>query len=56
MSEFEDMPDCINCGHPASSHDDEFGDCTELPNPYGLRQWDGCDCPGYEEPEVRDER
>jgi hypothetical protein len=47
MSEMEGMPDCAICAHPAGSHDDEFGNCEHLPNPYGLNQRDGCDCPGY---------
>jgi|GEM_PF-6746554 len=45
MSEFEGMPDCALCGHPAESHDDEFGDCQHLPEAAS----DGCDCPGYVE-------
>lgn len=54
MSEMEGMPDCKHCGHAAEHHDDEFGNCTALPNRYGHEhQWDGCDCPGYEESEVQ---
>src|SRR6185437_14700361 len=50
-SEMDGMPDCRHCSHPARSHDDEFGNCFHLPNRFGHEhQFDGCDCPGYEEP------
>lgn len=41
------LSDCARCHHPADAHDDEFGNCMALPNPYGMNQRDGCDCAGY---------
>lgn len=43
--EFDGLPDCVNCGHPAASHDEEFGNCGHL----GVTDtgWDVCECPGY---------
>ena len=46
---FDEAPPCLRCTHPADSHDEEFGNCMHLRNPYGMNQVDGCDCPGYEE-------
>jgi len=54
MSEFEGFPPCKHCHHPADSHDEEFGNCEHLQNQYGMNQWDGCECPGYEETELID--
>jgi hypothetical protein len=39
---------CARCGHACLDHDDEFGNCTAIPNPYGMNQRDGCDCEGYQ--------
>lgn len=50
MNELFGLPLC-KCGHEAEKHDDEFGNCMALPNPYGMPQSDGCDCEGYEEGE-----
>lgn len=46
-SDNADGEPCAVCGHACLSHDDEFGNCMALPNPYGMRQRDGCDCSGY---------
>jgi hypothetical protein len=49
MDEAFASPPCKHCGHDASHHDEEFGNCTALIGRYVLENWDGCDCPGYEE-------
>lgn len=45
--DYEDGEPCARCGHACLDHDDEFGDCQALRNPYGLPQMDGCECEGY---------
>lgn len=45
-----DLPRCKHCGHPAESHDDEFGHCTHFGVTDTLHS--KCECPGYEEAEI----